>query len=88
MLIVLCIVCYTCADLDELSVWSRNRKILDDFLQEARTHYYNSPLPPRVLSLLPDAVCFHTSSKNMFDVIETTVGRTSNCTIQSRGYLL
>ncbi|KAL5518422.1 BAT2_1 [Sanghuangporus vaninii] len=37
-----------------LSVWSRNRKILDEFVQEARTHYLNSPLPPRELMTVPD----------------------------------
>ncbi len=39
-----------------LSVWSRNRKILDEFVQEARTHYFESPLPPRELFILPDDV--------------------------------
>ncbi|KAL5495834.1 RTF2 [Sanghuangporus weigelae] len=39
-----------------LSVWSRNRKILDEFVQEARTHYLNSPLPPRELMTVPDPV--------------------------------
>ncbi|KAL5495826.1 hypothetical protein ACEPAI_1290 [Sanghuangporus weigelae] len=37
-----------------LSVWSRNRKILDDFVQEARNHYFESPMPPRELTSLPD----------------------------------
>ena len=38
------------------SVWSRNRKILDDFVREARTHYFESPIPPRELIALPDEV--------------------------------
>ncbi|KAJ7484956.1 P-loop containing nucleoside triphosphate hydrolase protein [Mycena galericulata] len=29
-----------------LQVWSRNRSVLDDFVQEARTFYRNSPQPP------------------------------------------
>ncbi|OCB90787.1 P-loop containing nucleoside triphosphate hydrolase protein [Sanghuangporus baumii] len=37
-----------------LSVWSRKRKILDDFVQEARNHYFESPVPPRELTNLPD----------------------------------
>ncbi|KAH8111598.1 hypothetical protein DFH11DRAFT_589794 [Phellopilus nigrolimitatus] len=38
-----------------LSVWSRNRKILDDFVQAARTHFLNSSVPPRILRL-PETV--------------------------------
>jgi hypothetical protein len=29
-----------------LQVWSRNRSVLDDFVQEARTFYRTSPQPP------------------------------------------
>ncbi|KAI5118666.1 hypothetical protein M0805_001039 [Coniferiporia weirii] len=37
-----------------LSVWSRNRKILDDFVQEARAHSFSSPIPPRKIVEVPD----------------------------------
>lgn len=43
------------------SVWSRNRKILDEFVKEARTHYFESSLPPRELYMLPDEVNAHTT---------------------------
>lgn len=37
-----------------LSVWSRNRRVLDDFVQEARSYYCGSLIPPRKLSELPE----------------------------------
>lgn len=40
------------------SVWSRNRKILDEFVQEARQHYIESPLPPRELISVPHDVSY------------------------------
>ncbi len=37
-------------------VWSRNRRVLEDFIQEARTYYFKCMKPPRRLFSLPDPV--------------------------------
>ena len=37
-------------------MWSRNRSILDEFVQDARIHYFNSKPPPREIDKIPDPV--------------------------------